>query len=515
MARFSQVAFAAVVVIVATGVIQGWRQVGSYDALFDTAYGRLLVFKVVLFAGMLVAASFSRTWIRNRAVAQARALALSPGPGAVAASADRGPAGLAVLRRSVAAEVALAVGVLAVTAMLVNAVPGASTGGSGPGGPFATQVHGETLMVQVAVDPVTVGQSDVKLTVTDHGLNPLEPEEVQASLSLPERDLGPHHPDVGEHRSRRVRRLRRRDPLPRGMAAGHDGAHQRHRPDPAHDRGPGLVDHPPPQGARPVKTRAVTRALGVAVLALVALAPMASAHVTVNPGEVEKGSFARLTFRVPNERDDAGTTSLEVNLPEDQAFPFVSVRPLPGWTATTEMRTLDEPIDAFGEQVTEVVSKITWTGGTINPGEFQEFDVSIGRMPEDVDSIEFPSIQTYSSGEIVRWIDPVVEGEEEPEHPAPTLHLIDPAPRGRGRAPVRMTPPRPTTPPPCRWATSPARTTSTRPSGSPPSAWSWACSAWSWPCSRWSAAAAAPAAPAAATARAPRPRRPTPASTST
>jgi copper transport protein len=190
--RFSPVAFGAVVMIVVSGAIQGWRQVGSYDALFDTAYGRLLMFKVLLVAGMLVAASFSRAWIRNRAVAGARAMALSPGPGAVAASADRGPASLAVLRRSVSAEVALAVGVLAVTAMLVNAVPGTSAGGdTGPSGPFATQVHGETLMVQVAVDPVTVGQSDVKLTVTDHGLNPIEPEEVQASLTLPERDLGP------------------------------------------------------------------------------------------------------------------------------------------------------------------------------------------------------------------------------------------------------------------------------------------------------------------------------------
>ena len=190
--RFSQVAFGAVVVIVVSGAIQGWRQVGSYDALFDTAYGRLLVTKVLLVAGMLVAASFSRAWIRNRAVAGARAMALSPGPGAVAASADRGSASLVVLRRSVAAEVALAVGVLAVTAMLVNAVPGAASGGdTGPSGPFATQVHGETLMVQVAVDPVIVGQSDVKLTVTDHGLSPIEPEEVQASLTLPERDLGP------------------------------------------------------------------------------------------------------------------------------------------------------------------------------------------------------------------------------------------------------------------------------------------------------------------------------------
>src|SRR4029453_5128115 len=99
--------------------------------------------------------------------------------------------------------------------------------------------------------------------------------------------------------------------------------------------------------------------------------------------------------------------------PGGGAFPPVQNKPLPGWTATTEMRTLDEPVDAFGEQVTEVVSKITWTGGGLHPGEFQEFDVSLGRMPEEGDTLAFPSIQTYSSGEIVRWIDPVVEGEEE------------------------------------------------------------------------------------------------------
>jgi periplasmic copper chaperone A len=71
-----------------------------------------------------------------------------------------------------------------------------------------------------------------------------------------------------------------------------------------------------------------------------------------------------------------------------------------------------------------VVSKITWTGGTINPGEFQEFEVSAGPLPEDVDQVLFPSIQTYASGEVVRWIDEPVEGEE-PEHPAPVLTLVD------------------------------------------------------------------------------------------
>lgn len=183
-----------------------------------------------------------------------------------------------------------------------------------------------------------------------------------------------------------------------------------------------------------MRHRAVTRASAVAAVALVALAPMAAAHVTVDPGEAEKGGFARLTFRVPNERDDATTTTVEVNLPEDAPFTSVRVKPKTGWTYTMEKRTLDEPIDNNGEQITEVVSKITWTGGTIGTTEFEEFDVSVGRMPEEGEFLLFPSIQTYSSGEVVRWIDEPVEDGEEPERPAPKLTLIDPPEEGEEAA---------------------------------------------------------------------------------
>lgn len=175
-----------------------------------------------------------------------------------------------------------------------------------------------------------------------------------------------------------------------------------------------------------MKNRRVTRALAVAAVAFVALAPMAGAHVTVNPKEAVKGGYAGLAFRVPNERDDSGTTSLEVNMPEDTPITSVRVKPLPGWTYEVEMRTLDEPIERHGSEVTEVVSKITWTGGTINPGEYEDFEVSAGPLPEDADQILFPAIQTYASGEVVRWIDePAPEGEEEPERPAPVLTLVD------------------------------------------------------------------------------------------
>lgn len=166
-------------------------------------------------------------------------------------------------------------------------------------------------------------------------------------------------------------------------------------------------------------------AFATGALALLASAAPAAAHVTVNPREVPKGGFTKLAFRVPNERPDSGTVSLEVSFPPEHPFRSLSVRPQPGWTFTVEKLKLDKPIEREGEDpVTEVVSKITWSGGLINPGEFNEFEVSGGPMPEKADQLVFKAVQTYASGEVVRWIEEPTAGAEEPEHPAPVLKLI-------------------------------------------------------------------------------------------
>ena len=191
-ARFSDVAFVAVLVIVASGVVQAWRQLGSWDALVDSTYGRLLLVKVGFFVLMLAAAAASRSWVRQRARARMASLALSPGPGAVRVSPSGRPP-LSVLRRSVAVEVALAVAVLATTAALVNAVPGASAVDDSPaatGGLFNTTVHGDLTMIQITVDPAAVGPTEVEINIAGHDGSPIDPEEVTASLSLPERDVG-------------------------------------------------------------------------------------------------------------------------------------------------------------------------------------------------------------------------------------------------------------------------------------------------------------------------------------
>jgi uncharacterized protein YcnI len=162
---------------------------------------------------------------------------------------------------------------------------------------------------------------------------------------------------------------------------------------------------------------------GALALLLVLSAP-ASAHVTVQPPEATQGGFAKLTFRVPNESDTASTIELRVQLPQDHPFTSVSVKPKQGWQAEVTERTLDAPLDNHGEAVTQVASEITWTGGQIRPGEFDEFEISVGRMPTDTDQLFFPAIQTYDDGEVSSWIElPTADGEE-PENPAPELTLL-------------------------------------------------------------------------------------------
>ncbi|HEY3894730.1 MAG TPA: YcnI family protein [Pseudonocardiaceae bacterium] len=157
--------------------------------------------------------------------------------------------------------------------------------------------------------------------------------------------------------------------------------------------------------------------------ALLTLAGTASAHVTANPSTAQQGGYAKVSFRVPNERDTASTIKLEVNLPTDHPIASVGTRAVPGWTATVEKTTLAKPIITDDGQISQVVSKITWTGGKIPPGQFEEFDVSMGPLPTDTDQLVFKSLQTYDNGEVVRWIDTTTPGGPKPAHPAPVLTL--------------------------------------------------------------------------------------------
>ncbi|MGW0497883.1 YcnI family copper-binding membrane protein [Streptomyces sp. NPDC003007] len=164
-------------------------------------------------------------------------------------------------------------------------------------------------------------------------------------------------------------------------------------------------------------------AAGVTVLALSA---PASAHVTVQPeGTAAKGGYAVVDFKVPNERDNASTTKLEVNFPTDHPLASVMPEPVPGWDIKVTKSTLDKPLEMHGKKISEAVTKVTWTadGEGIKAGFFQKFPVSIGTLPEDTDQLVFKALQTYSNKEVVRWIEVPQKGQEEPDNPAPVLEL--------------------------------------------------------------------------------------------
>ncbi len=174
---------------------------------------------------------------------------------------------------------------------------------------------------------------------------------------------------------------------------------------------------------------------GVAASSVLLLSGTAFAHVSVQPqGEAAKGGYATVNFKVPNERDGASTVKLEVNLPADHPMSSAMPQPVPGWKAVVTKTKLAKPLEVHGKKITEAPSKITWTaaGGKIAPGEFQQFPVSLGKLPEDADQLVFKAIQTYDNKEVVRWIEEEKEGAPEPESPAPVLKLTAAAEDGHG-----------------------------------------------------------------------------------
>ncbi|SNS71286.1 Uncharacterized protein YcnI [Streptosporangium subroseum] len=194
--------------------------------------------------------------------------------------------------------------------------------------------------------------------------------------------------------------------------------------------------------------RLVAVTAGVTALTL-GLALPALAHVTINPGTAVQGSFTKVAFRVPNERDDASTNKVEVSFPLDHPLPFVSVKPVPGWKVKVVEGKLPKPVTTEYGEVTEAVTTITWSGGKIEAGQFQEFEVSMGALPKDTDQLVFPTTQTYSGGEVVKWADEPKADGSEAERPAPTLKLT-PAPAEGSEPAASATP-----------ATAPAASTST------------------------------------------------------
>ncbi|MFC9469592.1 copper resistance CopC/CopD family protein [Streptomyces coelicoflavus] len=234
VARFSRTALTAVTVLVVTGVYQSWRGLGSWQALTGTAYGRLLLAKVILVAVLLAAAAVSRRWTAalvtepaavrepGRVPERVPQPAGGPPPEAPRPEAPRptqpswagtgtgtGSALRRGLYRSVLVEAVVAAVVLGVTTVLTATPPGRSAeeaaraavpaGGVLPASvttiPFEIGASGSGT-VQITLDPGRTGDNAVQAVVFGPDGSLAAVPELRLSFTLPDQRVGPIEADL-------------------------------------------------------------------------------------------------------------------------------------------------------------------------------------------------------------------------------------------------------------------------------------------------------------------------------
>jgi periplasmic copper chaperone A len=153
------------------------------------------------------------------------------------------------------------------------------------------------------------------------------------------------------------------------------------------------------------------------------LAPAAAdAHISLHPNTVPAGAFATLDVRVPGEQEGAHVTKVDVLFPA--GFTSVAYENVPGWSARILNKKVSPPIQTDEGPVSEEISQIvwSWTGplGMVNINQFVQFPLSVA-IPGNVagQALEFRTIQNYSNGQVVHWIDPSLSAE----HPAPRINV--------------------------------------------------------------------------------------------
>lgn len=176
------------------------------------------------------------------------------------------------------------------------------------------------------------------------------------------------------------------------------------------------------RGRAPIRTVA---ALLTTSGLLLAGAAAAAAHVSVTPTSTTEGGYSQLTFSVPSESTETKTNRIEVALPTEAPFTSVRVKPVEGWTAEVVRGDLPEPVVVEGATLTEAPLMVVWTATDeehqLDAQQFQTFSLSVGTLPEAGMTVELPVTQSYADGTERVWDEPAVEGEDEPENPAPSF----------------------------------------------------------------------------------------------
>jgi uncharacterized protein YcnI len=148
----------------------------------------------------------------------------------------------------------------------------------------------------------------------------------------------------------------------------------------------------------------------------------AQAHISLHPNTIPAGAFVTLDIRVPGEQESAYVKKVDMLLPA--GFTSVNYENVPGWTIKVVSQKLTTPIQTDNGPITEQVTQIIWTWngpqGQVSNNQFINLPLSVA-IPSNLAGqvLQFKTIQTYSNGQVVHWIDPSLTAE----HPAPRINI--------------------------------------------------------------------------------------------
>jgi uncharacterized protein YcnI/copper(I)-binding protein len=162
-----------------------------------------------------------------------------------------------------------------------------------------------------------------------------------------------------------------------------------------------------------------------ALLAALAAATPAAAHITLERAEGSPGSSYKAVLRVPHGCDGSSTVKLSVQVPEG----FIAVKPMPkpGWTIDIKKGPYAKTYTFMhGIKLSQGVQEIVWSG-KLEDAFYDEFVMS-GFIADTLAPgavLAFPTVQDCEKGS-ERWTDVPAPGQDAHalKSPAPILRLV-------------------------------------------------------------------------------------------
>ncbi len=173
--RFSWLGIASVGLLLASGLINTWVEVGTVGNLIDTTYGRLVTLKLVLFAAMIALATVNRFHLTPRLTATGAARRL---------------------QHNAVAEALLGLAAVAAVGVLGTMAPASHAQhhlpyGAMPADVAYTHIHGVGGMADVVIAPGHVGTAQATIRLSNDDFAPLAAKAVTFTLTPPAAGASP------------------------------------------------------------------------------------------------------------------------------------------------------------------------------------------------------------------------------------------------------------------------------------------------------------------------------------